>query len=720
MKNRKSLELSRERWARQLARELGCVSLLFALLALPTALHGMTNAIQFVKIADPGNPPDARTSANGTNGSVAYKYYVGKYPIRNDQWVEFLDSVIVSTNDPYGLSIGHDQTRGGYTRTIVGTNYVFALKTNYEDKPVNNTRFDDACRFCNWLHNGAIPGANTEDGAYDMTLSPNQVRKPGARYFLLTKDEWYKAAFYEPGVVTSTGNTNYWLYATRHETLPGGGIADLVGNITNGPNNVANWADPSTPAGSFTWDGVSFNVSTVGSAGSNSATFYGAYDMNGDVYQWTETMNPAGTKRSYYGGSTFSGAGELPSTLNLTHPITGGPAGGWWDDPSVQSPSLGFRVGRAAAPDIEFVTVGNPGNPADARTGGTNGSVAYTYAMSKYPLRVDQYVEYLNNVASPLDPHNVRSGTGGARGGVVNFIGAAGEFSYGTKPNYDDKPVNWTLFDQGCRFCNYLHNGGVPGADTEDGAYDMSLSPNQVRKPGARYFLPTHDEWYKAAFYEPGVVTPSGNTNYWLYATRTETLPSGGIADDVGNITNGPNNVANWADPSTPLGSFTWDGLTFNVSTVGSAGSNSVCYYGAYDMNGNVYEWTETMNPAGTKRSYHGGSAFSGAGELPSTLNYTHPVTGGPPGGWWDDPTVQAPSLGFRVAKLVTVVAPPMLSVSLSGNQLTLTWSGAGFRLQENSSLTNPAGWTSVPGGTSSPTVVTTSGGPTFFRLISP
>jgi formylglycine-generating enzyme required for sulfatase activity len=688
-------------------------AVIFALLALPAAVQAMTNIIRFVKITDPGNPADARTG--GTNGSVANTFYIGKYEIRNDQWVEFLDNVINSTNDPHGLSIGHDQARGGYTRTTVGSNYVFGLKTNYENKPVNNIRFDDACRFCNWLHNGATKNADTEDGAYDMTLSPNQARKPGARYFIPTHDEWYKAAFYEPGITSLATNANYWLYATRHDDLPGGGYADAIGNITNGPNNVANWNDPNT--GPFTWDGGGFNVSTVGSAGSNSASYYGAYDMNGDVYEWTETLNPAGTKRSYQGGSTFSDAGELPSTLNLTRPITGGPPGGWWDDPATQSPSLGFRVARAAAPDLEFVTIGNPGNAGDARTGGTNGSVAYTFAIGKYPVRVDQYVEFLNNVASPADAHNLRSGTDGARGGVVIITGAGGELSYSTKPNYDNKPVNWTLFDQGCRFCNYLHNGGVPGADTEDGAYDMSLSPNQVRKPGAKYFLPTHDEWYKAAFYEPGIMSSGTNANYWNYATRHDDLPGGGIADDVGNITNGPNNVANWADPNTPLGSFTWDGLSFNVSTVGSAGSNSATYYGAYDMNGNVYQWSETQNPAGTKRSYHGGSMFSGADELPSTFNLTRPVTGGPPGGWWDDPSTQSPSLGFRVAKAVATIIRPTLSVTKSGNQVTLSWSGTGFKLQQNTTLENAFGWTDVPSGMTSPVTVTIGSGNLFFRL---
>ena len=240
----------------------------------------------------------------------------------------------------------------------------------------------------------------------------------------------------------------------------------------------------------------------------------------------------------------------------------------------------------------------------------------------------------------------------------------------------------------------------------------MSLSPNQVRKPGAKYFLPTHNEWYKAAFYEPGITSLGTNANYWLYATRHDQLPGGGIADTVGNITNGPNNVANWDDPNT--GPFTWDGTTFNVSTVGSAGTNSATFYGAYDMNGNVYEWTETMNPAGTKRSYHGGSMFSGADELPSTLNLNSPISGGPPGGWWDVPDVSARSVGFRIAKVVSI---PTLSFAVSGNQMTLSWSGTGFKLQQNTSVNNPGGWTDVPSGATSPATVTIGAGNLFFRL---
>ena len=362
---------------------------------------------------------------------------------------------------------------------------------------------------------------------------------------------------------------------------------------------------------------------------------------------------------------------------------------------------------------IQFVQVGDPGNPGDARTGGTSGSVAYAYEISKYPIRCDQYAEFLNLVAGAnFDPYHLASGHDAPRVGLTRTQ-PGNYFLFGVKPNYENKPINDLVFDSACRFCNWLHNGANSRSDTEDGAYDMSLSPNQVRKSGAKYFLPTHNEWYKAAFYQPGVVTPGGNANYWLYATRSDTLPGGAIANSVGNATNVPNiNVANWADPTTPLGAFVWDGLNYNISTVGSC-SNSASHYGAYDMNGNVYQWLETSNPAGTKRSYAGGSMNSGDTELPATLNYGAPNSG-PPCAWWDYPdTAQSPGLGFRVAR----IAPPTISYSVLGNQLTLSWSGSGFKLQQNTSVNNAAGWTDVSGGGSSPATVTIGSGNLFFRL---
>ncbi len=95
---------------------------------------------------------------------------------------------------------------------------------------------------------------------------------------------------------------------------------------------------------------------------------------------------------------------------------------------------------------------------------------------------------------------------------------------------------------------------------------------------------------------------------------------------------------------------------------------------------------------------------------------------------------LEIPSAGQSDAGLYTVVvtdasrqrtsapallslALPTLSIAAAGNQVTVAWSGAGWVLQENTNLGNPAGWTDVPGATASPATLTIGPGNKFFRL---
>ena len=48
---------------------------------------------------------------------------------------------------------------------------------------------------------------------------------------------------------------------------------------------------------------------------------------------------------------------------------------------------------------MQFITVGDPGNLADATTGGTSGAVGYTFNMGKYDVTMAQYAQFLNAVA---------------------------------------------------------------------------------------------------------------------------------------------------------------------------------------------------------------------------------------------------------------------------------------------------------------------------------
>lgn len=82
--------------------------------------------------------------------------------------------------------------------------------------------------------------------------------------------------------------------------------------------------------------------------------------------------------------------------------------------------SLAGLLHGSDVPDIDWVTVGDPGNPADA-TG--FGAVPYVFQIAKHEVS-NEYVEFLNAVAKN-DPHGLRSESMGAsllwdngRGGV--------------------------------------------------------------------------------------------------------------------------------------------------------------------------------------------------------------------------------------------------------------------------------------------------------------
>jgi sulfatase modifying factor 1 len=281
----------------------------------------------------------------------------------------------------------------------------------------------------------------------------------------------------------------------------------------------------------------------------------------------------------------------------------------------------------ASAVTIEMVTVGNLGNAADMRYI-TVGSVNHTYQIGKYEVSASQYTDFLNAVAK-ADPNELWIPSMGVPGGPsigtnIQRTGSSPNYSYSVAADWANRPVNYVSFWDAARFANWLHNGQPTGAQgpgtTEGGAYhDVGNETLFGRNAGARFFIPTEDEWYKAAYHKNDGVTG----DYWDYPTASNTAPNNTLPD--------PGNHANFINASYSIGS------PYYRTEVG-AFANSASPYGTYDQGGNVWEWNETL--IGTTPGMRGG-AFG------YNFQYLHASQR-----FHDDPGHHVADVGFRVASI--------------------------------------------------------------------
>ncbi len=266
---------------------------------------------------------------------------------------------------------------------------------------------------------------------------------------------------------------------------------------------------------------------------------------------------------------------------------------------------LGSLAVSAHAVTIDWVTVGDPGNTADT-TGAPNpaGAVADAFQIMKFEFTNQQYKDFLNSVAA-TDTYALYNANMGlnARGGITQS-GTSGAYTYATRTNMGDKPVNYVSWFDAARVSNWLMNGGTSSSSTETGAYTLIGGQTTGNAPavnsGATFYIPTENQWYKAAYYTGG----STNAGYWDYGTQSDSLPPAVTAGLTGIGSSGSTgNFANYNSGAD------WNGQDGNVTTVGTNGGASA--YGAFDMSGNAYEWNDLTGAPGSSRGLRGGDWLS-------------------------------------------------------------------------------------------------------------
>lgn len=249
---------------------------------------------------------------------------------------------------------------------------------------------------------------------------------------------------------------------------------------------------------------------------------------------------------------------------------------------------------------IEFRSVGEPGNPPDANLHhqGRFGAVDDLFEIAADQVSHLDYAHFLNAVASEDDPSGLYS-VGMQRGpGAILRVKTPVGWRYRVRQGEPPQPVTHVSWFDALRYCNWLHNGRSSGLQdartTEDGAYDLGDPRDTIkRRARAKFFLPTEDEWYKAAYYSPEAT---------LHGRYQHFSPS---------------------DPNRPL--------------ITQPAPNLASPWGMRGFADQTWEWTET--PVGRlHRALRSGAWFLGNNKQSA-------------GRFYSNPEIKYPSVGFRVAR---------------------------------------------------------------------
>ncbi len=334
--------------------------------------------------------------------------------------------------------------------------------------------------------------------------------------------------------------------------------------------------------------------------------------------------------------------------------------------PTPGAPSIPF-AGRAAItnPEVtyqyghEFVTVNSPGNPAltgafpNVLGPAYTAQVNHAYRIARFEVTTAQYVQFLNAVYATNSPARVAipipaAGAWGARAVPRQPGMPAGPQQFEVLPGGENIPVGGVNWRAAAIYCNWLHNDmALSPAAFMSGAYDVStfgyvgnqFTDQRERSPGARFFLPTWNEWAKAAHWDPNRFGDSQG-GYWNAPNGTDVRPLPGLPPSMGG-----DGQANWGvfagSSGVPVGAYV----------------DQQSPWGLLDLAGGRREWTETWHqtsPASAiyrvrDGSYAGQGVFDNIDHDRSTIYSL------------EFPESSTSATGFRIAAVIPSPTPIVL-----------------------------------------------------------
>jgi formylglycine-generating enzyme required for sulfatase activity len=314
-----------------------------------------------------------------------------------------------------------------------------------------------------------------------------------------------------------------------------------------------------------------------------------------------------------------------------------------WNTASAPLSARAVQNGATITHDygMDFVTIGQRvGGPGSNQWQGLNnagyvagqvendggaaglGRVTQAYRIGRTEVPTASWVDFYN-AASYV----------GATQGVIPFLQLSSGWGAEGSPDYAGPGRRWQVLDPlggpgpssrtghmipvgdiswrtAAIYCNWLHNDRQMTREAFlSGAYDVNtfgfaldgFSDQISHSPGARFWIPTHDQWIAAAHYDPSRVNPDGTTGgYWQQSITSDTAPiyeqpeNGGQANAL----------------------FNRGGRAFTVALGDYAAVQSP--WGLFDTAGGSSEWTEgviynsedpTFAPFG--RAHEGSARFN-------------------------------------------------------------------------------------------------------------